>query len=374
MRRLGVALVAVLMIVMPWKGEALGRSYSIEFAEDTAAAHSRSVKMAHDRTDQAYYAWKVAQEAAALIPAEVVNDYETASLKWLLPLQAMAGHQIAGKAERAAREAERYKARSAYYGLLRARGYEEIAREAVRVAEEQARIARQFHAVGSIPWLDVLKVEADLAEAEAGLASAEYGAAVARLSFNDMMGYNLEDAPVLDEEITFESMGKVDLDYHVEQAQRRRFEVFQADVLLGVKERDLELAEQYGSSNLKRMKAAAVSEAQKNVYKQMDDVKIQVYKAYESVVEAGKKVSLYRKGVASAEEGLRVTKIRQEQGLATDAEVMGAQMAVVRARNGYLEAIYQHNMAKSAFYYTTSEGVLSADAFQGGGTTAGSET
>lgn len=349
----------LLLVFTQWTGEARSRSYSISFTQDTAVARSRGVKMASDRKQQAYYAWKLAEEMASLIPDDGI-DYENLMKKRLAPYEAMTGYYVAEKAERSVREAVRYQALNTYYGLLKVRGLEDVAKEAVKVGEEQVRLTRQLHASGMVTWSDVLKSQADLAQMEADLVSLESAVEIARLAFNDLVGADLDQVPSLEEEISFERMGSIDLDYHVKRAESRRFEVYQAEMAVGVKELDLELAGAMGNANLMKMKEAALSEAERNLSQKKDEVRLQVHQAYQKVLETQKKVTLFKKGVASAEEALRVTRLKHEQGMVTDIEVMAAKMALAGAEHRYTDAICEYDLAKAAFYYATSEGMLQA--------------
>ena len=369
MRKSLLVLVALALAFTPWKGEASAKAYTVSQAQDRAVAYSRNLSMAEDREDQAYFAWKLAVQAAELVPPEAVSDYDTATLKYLRPFEAMTTYTLARQAVKAAREAERYQAKSAYYALLKARGLEAVAKEGVKLGEEGVRLVREFHAAGVTPWLDVLQAQANLADMEAALSSAKLAVAVARLTFNSLVGDSLDRDPELAEEIEFVPLGDIDVQHYVRRAQDRRFEVHQAEATLELREYDLEIANNYGPSNLVKIKEAAVSEAKTNLAQKKSEVKLQVLKAYQAVLDAESKVLLYAKGVSAAEEAARVAWLRFQQGLTTSVEAMGAETALLTAKNRHLDAIYQHILAREAFYYSASEGMLSPGTpAQGGGT------
>jgi outer membrane protein len=75
-----------------------------------------------------------------------------------------------------------------------------------------------------------------------------------------------------------------------------------------------------------------------------------------SILELGaarEQLKSQEKGVEMAAEGLRIANERYVQGLATNLEVMDAQLALTRARNYRLQALHDLNLASATFARAT---------------------
>jgi outer membrane protein len=111
--------------------------------------------------------------------------------------------------------------KQAYYGLLRARRNQDVARDVVGQYEQHLGRARGFFEVGLKPKFDVTKAEVDLSNARLNLLKAENALRLARVTLNNAMG--LPEAPdhEIQDSLAFQRVD-VDLDQVMKQAYDRR--------------------------------------------------------------------------------------------------------------------------------------------------------
>ncbi|MFH1078646.1 MAG: TolC family protein [Pseudomonadota bacterium] len=83
--------------------------------------------------------------------------------------------------------------KQAYYGLLRAKRNQDVAREVVEQYRQHLTRAKGFFEIGTKPKFDVTKAEVDLSNAKLNLLKAENAFRLARVSMNNALG--LTDAP-----------------------------------------------------------------------------------------------------------------------------------------------------------------------------------
>jgi outer membrane protein len=111
--------------------------------------------------------------------------------------------------------------KQAYYGLLRARRNQDVARDVVGQYEQHLGRARGFFEVGLKPKFDVTKAEVDLSNARLNLLKAENALRLARVTLNNAMG--LPEAPdhEIQDSLAFQRVD-VDLDQVMKKAYDRR--------------------------------------------------------------------------------------------------------------------------------------------------------
>ncbi len=76
-------------------------------------------------------------------------------------------------------------------------------------------------------------------------------------------------------------------------------------------------------------------------------VQLQVKQAYYSLQASRDRIAATSSSVQEAEEGLRIVQKRYEGGMTTFVDVLGAESALIRARTGALQALYDNNVAES---------------------------
>jgi outer membrane protein len=124
-----------------------------------------------------------------------------------------------------------YQIHEQYYAVLAGEKRVELAREVLEQRNEQLRLARARHEVGSVTMLDVMQAEIDRGNQENSLLEEQNTLKIARMELNRLMGIPLESEYGMIEEFdTFEP--DFDVDVLVERAKRTRPD------LLGIEARE----------------------------------------------------------------------------------------------------------------------------------------
>jgi outer membrane protein TolC len=82
-------------------------------------------------------------------------------------------------------------------------------------------------------------------------------------------------------------------------------------------------------------------------------VQLQVRQAYYNVQASLERIAATSSSVQEAEEGFRIVQKRYESGMTTLVDVLGAENALIRARTGALQALYDNNVAAAELKLAT---------------------
>ena len=78
-----------------------------------------------------------------------------------------------------------------------------------------------------------------------------------------------------------------------------------------------------------------------------ESIELDVRKAYNNLIAAEKNINTTIVSVAQAEEDYEIAKIKYNEGVGTNLEVMDAQEKLTEARTNYYTALYNYNVSKA---------------------------
>jgi len=282
--------------------------------------------------------------------------------------------------------------KEAYYEVLKAEKFLEVAERAVQQLESHHKVAQAFFEVGMIPKNDLLQVEVQLAQAKQDLIRAQNGLALARSVFNTLLRRRIDEEVKLVQALEYRAV-KVDLEACIEEAYKRRPEIKAAE--LGVKsaQRGVRLAasgffpqvsvlfnyERQGddpsvsgskynpdeeSWNVMALaqwniwdwgktwwgvgeNKAKVFQAECALQEAKDGVRLEVKEAYLNLREAEKNIKVAEKAVSQAEENFRINEERYKEQVATSTDVLDALTLLTQARTNYYTALSDYNVARA---------------------------
>ncbi len=288
--------------------------------------------------------------------------------------------------------------------VFEAREHTRVARESVRLVEEQERIARSRFEAGSSQRSDVLTVEVRLAEAKEGVVRAENAGLRALSALRFLAGvpagepFELAEAPgfrvppVTEEDPLATARANrpevsrarraVDLataEVGLREADRRpTVSVFGSwdfddrkgafdggeDSRTGGVRFDLPVFEGYRSAAEVSAAQARVREAEENVRRAVLAVEADVRQADLSLREAQERVRVSEKAEELAVEALALIRARYEGGTATITEYLDAEVALTGARARKVNARYEVERATADL--RRALGICRAGAEEGG--------
>jgi outer membrane protein len=266
---------------------------------------------------------------------------------------------------------------ASYFGLIEARKAAAIADQAVAVAKEDLKTAQQLFGAGTAAHADVLREQVTLADAQVRQVEADNAAAIANASLANMLNVDLGSAIDATESLEV-SPPPFTLDEVLSDARSRRPELGASQsavriaedavraaragtlptVALQIQNASLtpnfenipqpQLSETLsvtwklfdgGLTHGKVAEATAdVDKAKINLQQLENGVDLEARRAYLDYVAAQARLGAARYGQTSADENLRVTRIRYSAGVGTSLELSDALLADTQAQTQYVSA------------------------------------
>lgn len=308
---------------------------------------------------------------------------------------AKAGAEAQQALLRAARNDLDHQVTRAYYGTLQAEAFLDVQQESVASLEENLRIARERLAAGSAVKTDSLNLEVKLAEAREDLIRARNGVELARAALNTAIGRNLvgegdalsapadlpaRPAPPAPDRI--EQRGEwqaAQAAVRVRESALRKARRQSAPAInaFGSLDFDDDGSASYEQSYLVGVSAevdlftggrnrgaaaqalAETEAARADLARAGNELRLDLRQATLGVGEAFERVDVAGKSLASAEEALRITRERYQQGAADITELLTAQVGLTATRTRLAAARYDYLIARSNL--ERAQGLLSKE-------------
>jgi len=273
----------------------------------------------------------------------------------------------------------------AYFGILKALKFAQIARDAVKQIEAHLQIVKNFYEAGIVAKVDVLKAEVQLANVQQNLIKAENGVSLAKAGFNQLLARKL-DAEVEVVDILEWIPCKVNLDDCLKKAVNNRPELKQMKANIEMLKQRVTIAksdnypsvalfgnyeEQKGKTpeikwdgswmagiminwtlwdgNARKSRInQATSELEAVAAQEMllrDGIMLEVKQAVLNLNEAEKNIDVSQGAIGQAEENLRITREMYKEGAATTTDVLDAQTLLTQAKTNYYQALYDYHLA-----------------------------
>ncbi len=279
-----------------------------------------------------------------------------------------------------------------YYGLLLAREARKVALQSLETSEENVKLAEARYRAGAVLQSDLLRAKVQYAEVREMVSRSENGMKLASASLNFAMGVPQSTEYVVDDTLSVRE-AKTDMDQLIEEASTRRPDIMSMELNRKNAEAGIgqARAEYLPSLNLmgqvdwnstnaaeadakswavmavlqwnlfdglvtksKVREAIASTQKMKALEEQTKSaVQLQVRQAFYNLSTSLDRIAATASSVQEAEEGLRIVQKRYEVGMTNFVDVLGAETALIRARNNALQALYDNNIAHAELKLAT---------------------
>ena len=342
----------------------LDQAYARALESSAVAARSKlAVKQAELSADEAV-------ETAKSIREEYVNTWELAVAKYYSPDSARSALERTGMSDDLTSKSLRLSVTESYYNVLKAGAMLKAQQAGVKRAEEQLRTARAMFDAGMVAKTDVLAGEVAVSSARVSLASASKGLKMAKMSLNQLLGYELSRELSLSAGFTYTSLAVEDLDGIVSAAMEKRLDVKSASETVRLAERYRDISRQFFTPNVWKVRQAEINVESAalgyDLARQAAELEIRL--SYEALLEADERYHLTQKTLEQANESLRLAQLRYEAGVGTSLEVTSADSMLRQIEAQAIQSQFDHALAKARFEFL-KEGGQSA---QSGATAASS--
>jgi len=280
----------------------------------------------------------------------------------------------------------------AYFQVLLAKRYVEIATEEVEQLRSHFKDAKGFYKQGIIPYNDLLKSKVALAHAKQGLIRAKGDLKVAISNLNIIIEKDVEKIMEIEDVKSLDSKSDIYiLDQLYVKAIRYRPEIKALKIIIRQSEQKIRLAKSdyyphiylfaryeqqgndisatendYGNSHnasigfqakwnifewgKTKAKVRKAMHEYKALYYELkkieDNIKLEVKRAFEKLKVAKQNLITAKTALIQAKENYRITNLRYQQNITTSTEVIDARTFLTQAEVNYYNAFYGYMIAK----------------------------
>ncbi|MDQ0285071.1 outer membrane protein TolC [Desulfofundulus luciae] len=351
MGRILTVLILIASLLVPpyaWAKEPATPELTLNQAVALALAHSESVKKAEKDVDRTYE-WRVYRsEQLDYTPLEPPGNPKV-EIAWSNLLTADLTWRMSKKSLTAEQDEVALDACKKYWDVLKAHEKVRAAEEGLKKADWELRRARANFQVGMIPQAALVAAEAQMAQAKAALEAAKNDLDNAYASFNRLVGLWPQDRPVLVDGVNFNPLQVSDVETEVGRIVDESPTVWLANEKVTLQKYLEDMMFYTGEYRPYQARKIEVEQAEldaASAKKMLEEVTRSLYYKAKSLEES---YQALQEGVKTAEENLRVTKVKYDVGMATRAEVAAAEAALAEAKQKALETACQHAYLKLAF-------------------------
>ena len=271
-----------------------------------------------------------------------------------------------------------------YYSVLQASAYVAVQEESVQTLQESLRVANERVKAGSAVKTDVLNLDVQLAQANEDLIRARNGVRLTLAALNTAIGTNLagssnmpavvelpatpppdhEDTAVLQDrpELQAARKGATVQQTALQKARKQYWPTvnafgsldwnsavssdFERSYLVGVMA-EVDLFDGFRRQSVTTGAKAQARAAEAEVTKAANNLALDLTAASIQAGEAWERLEVARKSIANAEEALRITRERYQQGAANLPELLTAQVGLTGTRTRNVAARYDYLTALS---------------------------
>ncbi len=265
-------------------------------------------------------------------------------------IQARHRLEIAARALELARLDIELEVKERYYSVLRTKDLMAIAAEAIDVSERQLNVALQRFESGTGTRADVLSAEHQVAQGRADLAQAEEGYALAVMAFRRTLGLPISEPIEPDPMLELALDASADLERDLAHALSNRVEILQ--VLSGIEaaQKQVEVVRNdYTPALSLEASEIGLAKAQNQLEVARSGIELEIRQLYAALKDAERRVPVLERGVAKAQEDLHVAERLYEVNMAPLVQVLGAQVALSKAKSDYTHGIYDLSLALARY-------------------------
>ena len=281
----------------------------------------------------------------------------------------------------------RYAATQAYYNILACQNFEQARAQAVDQLAGHLDNVNQELQVGLVARADVLRSEVALANAQQALVTARNNTAVAKASFNKLLGRSVQEPVSIADALTYEPTS-YELSECVDYALSHRADYDAAQKSIDAAKENVKIAaagskpsvaltgsyttydtkfNEFGTkqwmagvnvsmnifdgditSNKVKEAKAREAQAEHSAKDEASTVEFEVQQAYLDMKKSESNIDTNKTAVSKAEEDFRLAGARYNANLGTNLDVVDAEVALTNARTNYIQSLYDYNVSKAA--------------------------
>ena len=235
----------------------------------------------------------------------------------------------------------------AYYDLLLKQEEKKIAEENLKLAQDQYNKNKLLLENGQISEHQLLMTNMSVTQAKSVYEGAKTMYRVQLMSFNNILGADLNTEIVLLDEITYPEYENIDIEDAIKNAFENNVSLKSARENYEIQKIMLEaLSIKYPSMTYKyKEQQIAIEEAEKNVKSAENLIEMGLRSAYFNLTSVKENIGIYEESIKLAERSLELAELNYGLGMNTNKEVTEARISVMEAKKSYMNHLHQYHTA-----------------------------
>jgi outer membrane protein len=293
-----------------------------------------------------------------------------------------------------------YNIKNAYWSLAKAQELSKVVDENVEQVKAHLKDIQNLQGQGMTTVNEVLKVQVQLSDVQLRQIDARNNVQLATIALNNVIGLPLDTDVKLTTGIIHEHRAFSDLPTLIRQGQDRRPEIKSMEFRMHAGDAAVSLAQSnwwpqmyvvgnyvsarpnqrlfptqdvfkdtwdvgvsvsfdlwnWGSTLRQTDQAKAQLEQVKDGLGQLQDaVALEVTRDYLNLRRAAERITVAEQGVKQAEENYRVTSAKFKQGLASNTDLLDAEVALLQSKTSYTQALTDYEVAEASLERSSGE-------------------
>jgi len=250
---------------------------------------------------------------------------------------------------------------SIYYKVLLAQDNLKIAKENLLSQQKTLKNVEAKKAVGLLSKKDVLQAESSVSNAESAVRSAETQMKYAKMSFNYLLGYNVQQDVVFTDTLetitTTTTTAAITADTAVQNALNNRIELKGANLAIKVYDILLDDVKAYPNSSSTYLNAKInLAESKKTAKDAYSKIEIDIRNKCDLVQDKKAAVDAAKELLTYATEGERLVQLTNEEGISTVEELLSTQVSVYKAKLNLANANSEYALALKSYEFAQGVG------------------
>lgn len=234
--------------------------------------------------------------------------------------------------------------RSSYYDLLQAIDKVEVQKSSMAAGEKSWKISQIYFDVGMLSQIAYDQAQVQYNQSKNNLISAESDLVNKYISFNQLVGLNIEDRPILTDTPKLE---KLDVSNPAAQIALIISDSPSLEIAYNGVQLKQDIVDRTGMTETADLQ---VDQANLSVTQTKEALIKGLYNIYYSIKNLEDTYPVAQSNVAVADNNLRIAKLKYEIGMGTQYDVMTAENSLEQAQNTLLTLICNHETLKESFF------------------------
>lgn len=338
-------------------------------ALEMAMTNSYPLKESQASIDRAKEVLDHVSDNVKYVPASGGNTIATKA--YTSYAQANINYFSAKKALEYTQDSLTYAVKQAYNAVLQAQEQKALADVALKNAQVQLQVAAMNQQYGTLSDLDYQQKQQAYNQAQSNQAAAEKAIQDAYQKLNQLLGLPKDARPQLIDEPSYTKLGQIDLQAKVSQAESESPILWQINQKINLAQLGLKLYTFNDPTNPDpyQAKEIDVDLATYNAADQKDQLDKTVRTLYYEIQQLEDQYNSLQAQLVSAQTTLSKTQALYDNGMATQADLVAAQLGVESIKKQIFDLTVQHDNLMQAFSTPWIINGASATATSGNGST-----